>query len=189
MSWSSVIVVAIGLAMDAFAVSVATGLALQRVTHAHVIRMAFAFGAFQFFMPVLGWYAGRSIASHILELDHWVAFALLAAIGGKMLWEAWVDHPREFRSDPTVGWHLLTLSIATSIDALAVGLSMAVSLTPDIWTPSVVIGVVAAALTAFGLHFGARIGRGSTRWADLLGGVALIGVGTSILVEHLCGGA
>ena len=184
MSWFNITAVAVGLAMDAFAVSVAAGLGLKRVTHAHVARMALSFGLFQFMMPILGWYAGLTVADHIRAFDHWIAFTLLTALGGKMLWDARTGEARQFRGDPTVGWRLLTLSVATSIDALAAGLSMAM-LNVDIWAPSVVIGAVAAALTAVGIKFGGRITKGPTRWADLLGGTVLIGVGAKILIQHL----
>ena len=188
MSWLNVTAVAVGLAMDAFAVSVAAGLAIKRLTHAHVARMALSFGLFQFMMPVIGWYAGYSVAAYITAYDHWIAFALLASLGGKMLWDAGTGQPRKFGGDPTVGWRLIWLSVATSIDALAAGLSMAM-LDVDIWVPSVVIGAVAATLTAIGITFGGHVAKGSGRWADLLGGLVLIGVGVRILVQHLSGKA
>ena len=184
LSWLEILGIAIALAMDAFAVSIVAGLTIEQLTHRHVFRLAFYFGLFQFIMPVLGWLAGQSLAEYINKWDHWVAFALLTAIGGKMLWEARFPKKPGNCSDPTRGLMLITLSVATSIDALAVGLSMAF-LGISIWVPSVVIGAVAAAMTMIGMRFGSRFGRKSGHWAQLLGGVVLIGIGIRILISHL----
>lgn len=168
--------------MDAFAVSIVAGLTVERLTGRHVFRLAFHFGLFQFMMPVLGWLAGRSVAGYIDAYDHWVAFALLVFIGGKMLWEARSPIPARGRRDPTRGWTLVALSTATSIDALAVGLSMAF-LGVAIWLPSVVIGLVAGVMTLIGIRFGSRIGPSRGRWAELLGGLILIAIGARILIS------
>jgi len=184
--WFSVLGVAVGLAMDALAVAIATGLALDRVTPRHVFRLSFHFGLFQFLMPVLGWIAGRQVAEVIAGYDHWIAFGLLLFVGGKMLWEAWQGESDHLRSDPTRGLTLVTLSVATSLDALAVGLSMAL-LGVSVWGPAVVIGLMAGFLTALGILFGARLGHGWGRWADALGGCALLGIGAHILFSHLFG--
>ena len=186
MSWGNVIAVALGLAMDAFAVSVASGMVLKVLTTRCVFRMAFHFGLFQFLMPVVGWAAGRAVAGYIEAYDHWVAFGLLGFVGGKMLWEAWRDREGRPRGDPTRGLMLVTLSVATSIDALAVGLSMAF-LGVSIWAPSLVIGVVCAALTVAGMHIGCRFGGRLGRWAEVAGGLILIAIGVRILLQHLLG--
>ena len=186
MNWINILGVAIGLAMDALAVSIAAGIALERLTPRHVFRLSFHFGLFQFLMPVLGWLAGTTIASYISDYDHWVAFALLLLIGGRMIRDARSTQEPESRPDPTRGWTLVTLSIATSLDALAVGLSMAF-MQVSIWAPSIVIGIVACALTAIGISFGSRIGRRFGRWAEAFGGLVLIGIGTRILVTSLMG--
>lgn len=179
--------IAVGLAMDAFAVSIAAGLAIDRLTHRHVFRVAFHFGLFQFMMPVAGWFVGRAVAEYIVAYDHWVAFALLSFIGGKMIWEARrPDRPRG-PTDPTRGWSLVTLSVATSIDALAVGLSLAF-LGVSIWLPSVVIGLVAAAMSLIGICLGSRLGGATRHWAERIGGLVLIGIGVRIVVVHLSGG-
>ena len=183
----SVIGLAFALAMDAFAVSIAAGLNLKEISGRHVFRLAFHFGFFQFMMPILGWLAGLSLYRWISSLDHWVAFGLLGFIGGKMLWESFHDDDDDARGDPTRGWMLVTLSIATSIDALAVGLSLAV-LNVSVWGPSVVIGIVAAAMTAVGMAFGSRLGEWCGRLAERVGGVVLIAIGVRILMEHLGGG-
>jgi putative Mn2+ efflux pump MntP len=181
------VLIAFGLAMDAFAVSIAAGLVISPLTGRHVFRASFHFGLFQFLMPVLGWAAGLSVASLISSWDHWVAFALLAFIGGKMLLEARRDDEERSAKDPTRGWSLVTLSVATSIDALAVGLSIAF-LEVSIWQPAIIIGVVCAAMSALGITFGNRIGRRWGRWAGALGGLVLVGIGVRILVSHLTSG-
>jgi putative Mn2+ efflux pump MntP len=174
---------ALGLAMDAFAVSVAAGIRIAELKSRHVARLALSFGFFQFFMPVVGWLAGRGLSKWLQAFDHWVAFGLLALIGGKMLWESFrlAESPAK---DPTRGWTLLLLSIATSVDALAVGLSLAL-LEVSIWFPSLVIGVVAAVLSALGAIFGSRLGRRFGVWAERFGGLVLDGIGVKILVGHL----
>jgi manganese efflux pump family protein len=182
-SWLSILGIAVGLAMDAFAVSVAAGLNLTQVTYRHVFRLAFHFGLFQFFMPILGWLAGTRLADYIKAYDHWAAFGLLAYVGGKMLWEARHDKTTRPRADPTRGMTLVTLSLATSIDALAVGLSMAL-LGVEIIIPSVIIGLVTASLCTVGILFGARIGSRWGRYAEIAGGLVLIGIGLQILLGH-----
>jgi len=187
MPWIETAGIAVGLAMDALAVAVGAGLALKRLTFRHVFRLAFHFGFFQFLMPVVGWLAGRTVEAHIRAYDHWVAFGLLAFVGGKMLWEARSKEEKAEEGDPTRGWMLVILSIATSIDALAVGLSLAL-LNVSIWIPSVVIGIVCAAFTTLGILSGARVGRRFGRWPEVIGGLVLLGIGVKILASHLGGG-
>jgi putative Mn2+ efflux pump MntP len=171
--------------MDAFAVSIGAGLTLKTVDARQTFRLAWHFGLFQAMMPVLGWLAGLSIANWIAPVDHWIAFGLLAVIGAKMIYEALKDADGDApRSDPTKGWSLVLLSVATSIDALAVGLSLAL-LDVDIWYPAVVIGLVAGAFTAVGMQLGTRFGALLGRRMEVVGGVILIGIGVQILVEHL----
>lgn len=186
MSLLTTLLIALGLAMDAFAVSIASGLCIPRLTPRHVFRMAFHFGLFQALMPVLGWLAGRTVASSIATWDHWIALALLAVIGGRMLWEARTDEAPAECADPTRGWTLVTLSVATSIDALAVGLSVAM-LGVSIWVPAAIIGAVAAAMSTVGISFGSRLGGRWGRWAKAVGGLVLIGIGIRIVTEHLSG--
>jgi putative Mn2+ efflux pump MntP len=175
--------IAVGLAMDAFAVSVAAGIQITALNSRHVSRLAFSFGFFQFMMPVLGWLAGRGLSKWMGAIDHWVAFGLLAVIGGRMLWESFRSS-ESLPRDPTRGWTLLVLSVATSIDALAVGLSLAF-LEVSIWVPSTIIGVVAALLSALGAIFGSRLGRRFGVWAERFGGLVLMGIGVRILLSHL----
>jgi manganese efflux pump family protein len=184
LNWLNMLGIAVGLAMDALAVSVAAGLSLARVTPRHTFRMAFHFGLFQFMMPILGWMGGSLLAPYIGAWDHWIAFALLACVGGKMLWEAGSEKNPGSKADPTRGMMLVTLSIATSIDALAVGASMAM-LRVSVWIPSVVIGLVAATLSAIGITFGGRMGPRWGYWAEIAGGAVLLLIGARILYSHL----
>ena len=181
LSWLSLLGIAVGLAMDAFAVSIAAGLAVEAVTPRHVFRVAFHFGLFQFMMPIVGWLAGEQLAGYVGQFAPWLAFALLIYVGGKMLWEARGKKNTATSGDPTRGLKLLTLSVATSIDALAVGMSMAF-MGVSVWFPSVVIGIVTAALTAIGVTFGGRIGSRWGRWADAAGGIVLILIGLKVLL-------
>jgi len=177
--------VAVGLAMDAFAVSIGAGLTLKTVDARQTLRLAWHFGLFQALMPIIGWLAGLSVERWIAPVDHWIAFGLLAVIGGKMIHEALKDDDEETRrGDPTKGWSLVLLSLATSIDALAVGLSLAL-LDVSIWWPAVVIGLVAGAFTTVGMQLGKRFGALLGRRMESVGGIVLIAIGVKILVEHL----
>lgn len=191
MPFNEILLLAVALAMDAFAVSVGTGCALRRVNAGQYMRMAGAFGFFQFFMPVTGWYLGRTVEGYIQEWDHWLAFALLAWIGGSMIRESFRNAGDDengcppMSTDPTRGRQLIILSIATSIDALAVGLSFAL-LGQSVWMPSITIGIVCASLTLAGLYLGQRLARAALfgRRAELLGGTVLVLIGLRILSEH-----
>jgi len=178
--------IAFALAMDAFAVSIAAGVALQTVTPRHIARLAGHFGFFQFAMPVIGWSAGNTVREFIENYNHWIAFSLLVLVGGNMIREAFQTQPSKPRgNDPTRGMSLVLLSIATSIDALAVGISFSV-LDQTIWFPAIIIGCVAAMCTGAGIHIGRRLG--STTWlgryADISGGLVLIAIGITILYRH-----
>jgi len=185
MGWLSLLALAVALAMDAFAVAIVTGLTLKPLTRRHIFRLAFHFGLFQALMPIIGWAAGTAVHKYIAAFDHWVAFALLAFVGGKMVWEALHGEKDDNApSDPTTGWQLLLLSVATSIDALAVGLSLAMIDSPIV-VPAVVIGLVAAAFTASGMVLGRRIGTIWGKRVEVFGGLILIGIGVKIVLEHL----
>lgn len=185
MSLWELLVIAVALAMDAFAVAVATGLTLRTVSGRQTFRLAWHFGLFQALMPVIGWAAGRTVSAYLEAVDHWAAFALLAFIGGKMIWGALRPSREEERADPTRGWSLVVLSLATSMDALAVGLSLSL-LRVTIWWPALVIGLVCGSFTIVGLHAG-RFLRASAKlgtWAELAGGLVLVAIGVRILWEH-----
>jgi putative Mn2+ efflux pump MntP len=154
------------------------------VTRRQVFRLAFHFGLFQFIMPILGWFLGTSVEGIIGRYDLWIAFGLLSFIGAKMLRESICMDKTETKSDPTRGWSLVMLSLATSLDALAVGLSMAL-LGESIWFPALVIGLMAAALTTVGITSASRLGERWACWAGVGGGCLLLGIGLQILVSHL----
>ena len=185
MTSAALLALAVALAMDAFAVALVTGLSQRPLRPAPLLRMSLAFGGFQAGMPVIGWLAGRAVYRTISPVDHWIAFGLLAFVGGKMILESRRgDDDKPKADDPTRGLPLLLLSIATSIDALAVGISLSMIGQP-IAFPALVIGVVCAGFTAVGMVLGGRIG---TRWGsrvEVFGGLILIGLGVKILVEHL----
>jgi putative Mn2+ efflux pump MntP len=183
----SVFFVAVALAMDAFSVSLAAGCILETASFRPTFRLAFHFGLFQALMPIVGWLVGVSVVSYIADYDHWIAFGLLAFVGGRMIRSALDPEYESFTHDPSRGITLVVLSIATSIDALAVGLSLAV-LQVGIWYPSVVIGIVAAAFSVGGVHLGCRLSRIFGKRVELLGGAILIFIGIRILVIHLLGG-
>lgn len=178
------ITIAIALAMDAFAVSIATGVTLKTVSPRQTFRLAWHFGLFQALMPIIGWYLGGTVSSYIEAYDHWIAFGLLGYIGYKMIKEALEDED-EAKGDPTKGMTMVVLSIATSIDALAVGLSLSM-LGVSVWWPSLVIGIVALLFTVAGLHFGKTAAKAHQvgKYAELLGGTVLICIGIKILWEH-----
>lgn len=182
MDFSTILLLAVALAMDAFAVSIATGVCLRNVTTRQTFRLAWHFGLFQAAMPVLGWLLGLSVRSFMENWAHWVAFGLLLFIGGRMLWESFQNEESRDRCDPTTGMNLVMLSVATSIDALAVGLSLSL-LGQSIWFPALIIGVVCILFTAGGLHIGAVFTRSSrlSKIAERLGGGVLILIGLNIL--------
>jgi putative Mn2+ efflux pump MntP len=187
MNFFLILAVAFALAMDAFAVSVGLSLRPEGLTNKQTFRMAFHFGVFQFVMPMLGWQATRSILPDYIEpYDHWVAFGLLLIIGVKMIFEFFRTKKESQKSqeDSTKGFSLLMLSVATSIDALAVGMSLA-ALQVTILYPAAVIGVIAFGMTLLGTRIGPLIGRLVGRAAELLGGLILILIGVKILLEHL----
>lgn len=188
MSIVLVLGLAVALAMDCFAVSMGLACGLRGLTARQSVRMAFYFGVFQFGMPVLGWLAGESAVRLMRGFDHWLAFGLLALIGGRMIYESFSlsDEEKACRPDQTRGARLLVLSVATSIDALAVGLSLGF-IKVGILYPAAVIGIVCFVMTIIGARLGPAVGRAMGKRAELAGGLILIGIGLRILVEHLRG--
>lgn len=175
--------IAVALAMDAFAVALSAGVLLDPITGRQLFRLGFHFGLFQGGMPVIGWLAGVGLRQFVTLFAPWITFGLLTFVGGKMIYEAVTDQEevRE-RRDPTRGMTLVILSIATSIDALAVGFSLSL-LGTAIWTPAVTIGIITALLTVTGMLLGRKIG---AIWGDrveILGGVVLIGIGLKIFLQ------
>lgn len=185
MSLLAIFAIAVGLAMDAFSVSVAASIRIRQMTWRHSFRLAFHFGLFQFFMPLIGFAAGTYLEKVVRTFDHWVAFALLAVVGGRMIVESF-RHERDERvlKDPSRGWTLVMLSVATSIDAVAVGLSLGV-LKTEILFPSILIGVVCLVLSWIGTMIGKKIGEMGGAWVERFGGLVLILIGAKIVYDHL----
>lgn len=186
MSLTAIAIIALALAVDAFAVALAAGVSLCSVSRRQTFRLAWHFGFFQSAMNIIGWAGGLTVRTLIERFDHWVAFGLLALVGSHMIYEALFDHSAERNGkDPTRGRTLVILAVATSIDSLAVGLSFSV-LNIAIWLPALIIGVVATLLTAVGLHLGCVLGASSKlgRRAEVAGGLVLIAIGVKILAEH-----
>ncbi|MHC4942585.1 MAG: manganese efflux pump MntP [Planctomycetota bacterium] len=184
MSWIEIVGIAIGLAMDAFAVSLAAAASGHANGPRPVFRLSFHFGLFQFMMPVIGWFVGVHIAFLIESVDHWVAFGLLAYVGIKMIRSGLSSVTKAHRNDPSRGWTLVMLSVATSIDALAVGLSLAV-LKINIWYPSVIIGLITSFLALIAIRIGNRLGQAFGKRMEVIGGGILILIGLKILLSHL----
>jgi putative Mn2+ efflux pump MntP len=186
MSLILVLGVAVALAMDCFAITLGLACGARGLTMKQAVRMAAFFGGFQFVMPVAGWFVGDRLLGLIRSFDHWVAFGLLALIGGRMIYESFElsDEEKACRPDQTQGARLVVLALATSIDALAVGLSLGVVRTSVLY-PAAIIGVTSFVLTVVGAKLGPVIGRIVGKRAELLGGLILIGIGVKILVEHL----
>ena len=176
------------LAMDAFAVAIATGVSLKQVSVRQTFRLSWHFGLFQALMPVIGWGLGTSIQTYVAAYAHWVAFIMLALVGSNMLKEAILadedEDETKSKKDATKGMTMVMLSVATSIDALAVGLSMSM-LQVSIAYPAMIIGIVAGIFTIVGLHLGKRVSRLTwlSTWAEILGGLVLWMIGLNILRE------
>lgn len=183
-SFVSILIIALGLSADCFAVAVCSGIACKKFTLTQFIRLPLAFGVFQALMVVLGWLAGHAIIDFISAYDHWLAFGLLVFIGGRMIWESFHEREGEKARNYHSWLTVLALSIATSIDALAVGLSFAF-LNVDMAVASATIGVTALVITAIGQLIGNRVGELVGKRAEIIGGLILIGIGVKILIEHL----
>jgi putative Mn2+ efflux pump MntP len=187
MSTIKLLFIAVALAMDAFAVSLAVGTSLKKVSFRQVFRLSWHFGFFQAAMPVLGWCAGLTVREQIEQFDHWVAFALLVFVGSHMIREAFSkEEAGKYRKkDPTRGASLVMLSLATSIDALAIGLSLSL-LNISIWYPVFFIGIVAGLFTIAGMHIGSRIGSLTrlSHYGEAVGGTVLFLIAFNILYEH-----
>jgi len=187
--------IAVALAMDAFAVSISISALLKDVQPRQTFRLSFHFGLFQALMPVLGWYTGNLVGQWFLAYDHWIAFFILWAIGGKIVYQSVfaVEEPEEEgvtkeekKKDPTRGFSLIMLSVATSIDAYAVGLSFAF-IGVSIWFPSFWIGITAGFLTLLGMQLGSYVGKRFGKSMEIIGAILLFIIGVKILFDHLSG--
>jgi manganese efflux pump family protein len=183
MSLVTVFILAVGLGVDAFSVAIGIGATNDKKSWVPVLRLAVAFGLFQFVMPIIGWLAGQTVVEIIASFDHWIAFALLALVGGKMIWEGFEKESDEKKADQTRGWPLLLLSIATSIDALAVGFSFSILKNPILF-PAVIIGIVCFIMTIIGMIFGKVLAKIFGKKVEIFGGLVLIAIGVKILIDH-----
>lgn len=180
----TILLIAVGLAMDAFAVSIASGLTVKGLQLKGALKIALFFGLFQALMPVLGWSAGLGLRGFISGIDHWIAFGILSVIGSKMIFESFAIKTNRGKTENQGTYTLLVLSIATSIDALAVGLTLSF-LKVSIFSPAIIIGVVTAILSFAGVLIGKRYGHLFESKIEALAGLILIGIGIKILIEHL----
>jgi manganese efflux pump family protein len=185
MSWFGLLAIAVALALDAFAVAVVAGLNLKVLTKRHLFRLSFHFGLFQAAMLAAGWLIGNALNAVVAAAAHWVAFALLLLVGGNVIWNAFRGTAETSTSlDPTSGWQLVFLSFATSLDALAVGLSLAM-IGVSIALSASVVGLMATALTLLGMKLGSRVSVWWSRGSEVFGGLILIVIGLKILWDHI----
>jgi putative Mn2+ efflux pump MntP len=180
----SILLIALSLSADCFAVALGGAVSMKKLRRVQILRTAGAFGLAQAVMPLIGFGLGRAVVRFIGSYDHWVVFGLLLIIGGRMLWEAFHEKDEGEGADITRGWLLLSMTLATSIDSLAVGLSFAF-LEINIGFSVVTIGIVAFLITILGFWIGRRVSGVLGQRAKILGGVILIGIGIKVLVEHL----
>ncbi len=170
--------------MDAFAVAISAGAYYVKTTNGQRFRLSFHFGLFQFLMPIIGWFLGVEIVELIDEYDHWIAMIILSIIGIKMIYDGINNSENLVKKDISKGWALILLSIATSIDALAVGFSIGI-IQERIIIPSIMIGIVAGILTLIGIWLGEKLSFKYGKRISILGGLILIIIGIKILNEHL----
>lgn len=185
MPFYEILIISVALAMDAFTIAVACGLCMPKVSKRQNFRLSFHFGLFQALMPFLGWLAGLTVKSMVETYAPWISFFLLAIVGGKMIQESFKsDESCDTQKDPTKGFSLIFLSIATSLDALAVGLSFSIMDYP-ITFPCIMIGITALMLTSFGLWLGKSFARASSysHIAERIGGGVLILIGLKLLLQ------
>ncbi len=187
MSIPTIVGIAFALAMDAFAAAVAGGVVIKERKVHHAVRIALFFGGFQALMPLLGWAAGLGLKGFIAGVDHWIAFGLLVLIGGKMIVEAFKLEPMEKKATVLHIPTLFVLSVATSIDAFAVGITFSVLHEPIV-TPILIIGAITFAVALAGVFIGDRVGHLFESKIEVAGGLVLIGIGVKMLVEHLVAG-
>ncbi len=180
----SVLLIALALSADCFAVAVSSSFHTKTTSFAPMLRTALTFGVFQAIMPAIGWLVGHTVVNLVSAYDHWVAFILLALIGGRMIWESFRPSEKSREIDTSRGLMLVTLAVATSIDALAVGLSFAF-LKVNIIIACLVIGVIAFGVTIAGFVLGKRVKTYLGKYAEAIGGTILIIIGLRILLSHI----
>jgi manganese efflux pump family protein len=179
-----ILLISVGLAMDAFAVSICAGTNELTKGKRATFRLSFHFGLFQFLMPVIGWFMGSGIQKYIEAYDHWIVLGLLGFVGFKMVKSGLDKNADLKKGDLSKGMNLIIVSIATSLDALAIGISFAM-LKTSIWYPSLIIGIVTASLSVIGVQLGNKLGAKLGKRMEILGGIILILIGIRILIEHI----
>ena len=184
MSVFEIILISMGLAMDAFGVSIGKGLSMPVGENGRKVTLVFLFGLFQFLMPVIGWLIGRQFIDVISEWDHWIIFGLLGYLGVAMIREGLSDDDEDDDKQFLGAWEMIMLSVATSLDAMAVGLTFAF-LPINVWEASTMIGVITFGISLIGVYLGKFMGQFVGKYADILGGGVLILIGTKILLQHL----
>lgn len=177
-------ITAVALGADAFAVSAAVSGGLQEVTFRHTFRLTWHFGLFQALMTLIGWFGGAVVSEHMYGVNNWLAFGILTGLGIKMIVESKDSEERVKDYDPTRGWSLVGLSVATSLDALAIGVSFSL-IGMTIWGPAIVIGLAAFLMTFVGTRIGKKAGAHLGEWAERLGGAVLICIGAKIIYQTL----
>ena len=180
----SIITIAVGLAMDTFAVSIVTGAAYKQLHIRHTLRMAGFFGGFQAFMPVVGYLAGLSVRQYVENYDHWIAFGILAAVGLKMIYESFKIKEEKITPNPANLMVVLVLAVATSIDALAVGVTISL-ITNAIALAVIIIGAVTFGMSFAGVYIGKRFGHFFEGGIEIVGGLVLIALGVKIVIQHI----
>ncbi len=184
MELANIYLIGIGLAADACAVSLSSGLVIKHIKFNKAVKIALAFGIFQGIMPLIGWLTGLTFRESIIQVDHWIAFVLLTAIGGKMIYQACQQEETQAKFNPLDNYTLLGLAIATSIDALAVGLSLSV-LKISIFFAAAIIGIITFWLSLISVYLGHKWGNLCKFKLELIGGIMLIFIGGKILIDHL----
>jgi len=184
MSIITILFIAVALSMDSFAVSISNGISLRKLNLKNIVAISFSLAFFQAIMPLIGWFAGVGASQYIEDYDHWVAFALLAVIGGKMIYEGFDNDSDEEKNMELKVLTIIGQSIATSIDALAVGISFAI-LNIDIISPILIIGLVTFIFSITGLYIGKAIGNKFSKKVEIIGGIVLIAIGIKIVIEHI----
>ena len=180
----AVIAIAVGLAMDTFAVSIVTGAAYKQLHIRHALRMAGFFGGFQAFMPLVGYLAGLNLRQYVSNYDHWIAFGILAAVGLKMIYESFKIKEERKTPNPANLVVVLVLAIATSIDALAVGVTLSL-ITHAIVLAVIIIGVITFGLSFAGVYIGKKFGHFFEGGIEIVGGLVLIALGIKIVIQHV----
>jgi len=184
MSILTIILIAIGLTFDTFAVSVSTGITVNQIKFWQAVRVSIILAIFQAMMPLLGWFGALQIKNHIIRFDHWIAAGLLWIIGAKMIWEALFHKKDEEQKNPLKTMVIVTMAIATSIDALAVGVSFGF-LEVNMYITTIIIGFTTFLVAMIGMLLGKKAGYLLGKRSEIIGGIILIIIGIKILYEHL----